>query len=253
MRGVWGEELHALDYLTYAYLQLARDDAADGVLAQLKAIPASAQRNFKSAYAFAAIPARCSAISCSSWGGPGKRSWSASFRSARRLDDSTASPERLRRRGNRRPRRRPTASHENWLNSVAPKAVRVPSSGRQRSSSPVAERGPRSGLVPVPVRPGQGGHRQGAEGGLQAHRRSGRQDRAAHHGPGAVLPAGVCPDGGEVGIGATANQPLGKPGGLIRGQTASRTAARSAGNRCESGFPTLARGRTPTTTGAALT
>jgi tetratricopeptide (TPR) repeat protein len=59
MRGVWDEELHALDYLTYAYLQMGRDGATDGVLTQINAIPASAQRNFKSAYAFAAIPARC--------------------------------------------------------------------------------------------------------------------------------------------------------------------------------------------------
>lgn len=59
MQGVWDEELHALDYLAYAYLQLGREDAADAVLAQLKAMPAAAQRNFKSAYAFAAVPARC--------------------------------------------------------------------------------------------------------------------------------------------------------------------------------------------------
>jgi tetratricopeptide (TPR) repeat protein len=59
MRGAWDEELHAADYLTYAYLQLGREDAADNVLAQIRAMPAAAQRNFKAAYAFAAVPARC--------------------------------------------------------------------------------------------------------------------------------------------------------------------------------------------------
>lgn len=66
MRGAWDEELHAADYLTYAYLQLGREHAADGVLAQLRATPTAAQRNFKAAYAFAAIPARC-ALECRRW------------------------------------------------------------------------------------------------------------------------------------------------------------------------------------------
>ncbi|HEX5488796.1 MAG TPA: hypothetical protein VFX04_06595 [Rhodanobacteraceae bacterium] len=56
--GAWDEQLHAMDYLEYAYLQLARDRDARTVQEELLAIPVTSPANFKVAYAYAAIPAR---------------------------------------------------------------------------------------------------------------------------------------------------------------------------------------------------
>jgi hypothetical protein len=56
--GAWDEQLHAMDYLEYAYLQLARDQDARTVQDELLAIPVTSPANFKAAYAYAAIPAR---------------------------------------------------------------------------------------------------------------------------------------------------------------------------------------------------
>lgn len=58
LTGVWDEQLHAMDYLAYAYLQQARDREARAVLDELKAIRKTDPENFKCAYSFAAIPAR---------------------------------------------------------------------------------------------------------------------------------------------------------------------------------------------------
>jgi hypothetical protein len=52
------EQLHALDYLAYAYLQQAQDLAAQRVLDERNALAQDNLDNFASAYAFAAIPAR---------------------------------------------------------------------------------------------------------------------------------------------------------------------------------------------------
>lgn len=58
MAGAWDEQLHAMDYLAYAYLQSAQDKLAWGVLDELSKIPTVEPKTFKVAYAFAAIPAR---------------------------------------------------------------------------------------------------------------------------------------------------------------------------------------------------
>lgn len=58
MAGAWDEQLHAMDYLAYAYLQTAQDKQALGVLDELNRIQSVDPKNFKVAYAFAAIPAR---------------------------------------------------------------------------------------------------------------------------------------------------------------------------------------------------
>jgi tetratricopeptide (TPR) repeat protein len=58
LKGVWDEQLHAMDYLAYAYLQQARDREARAVLDELKAIRKTDPETFKVAYSFAAIPAR---------------------------------------------------------------------------------------------------------------------------------------------------------------------------------------------------
>lgn len=58
MAGAWDEQLHAMDYLAYAYLQRAQDKLAWGVLYELNRIQTVDPKNFKVAYAFAAIPAR---------------------------------------------------------------------------------------------------------------------------------------------------------------------------------------------------
>lgn len=58
LAGTWDEQLHAMDYLAYAYLQQARDREARGVLHELRAIRKTDPESFKCAYSFAAIPAR---------------------------------------------------------------------------------------------------------------------------------------------------------------------------------------------------
>jgi tetratricopeptide (TPR) repeat protein len=58
MPGAWDEQLHAMDYLAYAYLQGAQDKQAAGVVEELYKIRRVDPPNFKVAYAFTAIPAR---------------------------------------------------------------------------------------------------------------------------------------------------------------------------------------------------
>jgi len=53
-----GEELHAMDYLTYAYLQLGRTDDAAGVVADLQQMKGLQGQNFKVGYAATAMPVR---------------------------------------------------------------------------------------------------------------------------------------------------------------------------------------------------
>lgn len=57
-QGDIGEELHAMDYLVYAYLQEGREEEAHEILEQVKAMPKLDQRDFKIAYAATAIPVR---------------------------------------------------------------------------------------------------------------------------------------------------------------------------------------------------
>src|SRR5262249_55792908 len=52
------DQLHAMDYLTYAYLQGAEDPKAKSVFDELSQISKLDLENFAAAYAFAAIPAR---------------------------------------------------------------------------------------------------------------------------------------------------------------------------------------------------
>ncbi|MGI8959477.1 MAG: tetratricopeptide repeat protein [Bryobacteraceae bacterium] len=54
----WSEQLHAMDYLVYAYLQMDRDRDAAGVLAELATIRKTEPADFKAAHTFAASPAR---------------------------------------------------------------------------------------------------------------------------------------------------------------------------------------------------
>ena len=58
MKGAWDEQLHAMDYLAYAYLQSAQDKKAWAVLDELQKLQSVEPQTFKVAYAFAAIPAR---------------------------------------------------------------------------------------------------------------------------------------------------------------------------------------------------
>jgi len=57
-QGDTGEELHAMDYLVYAYLQSGRDKDAAQVIQQLKSMPKLNEGDFKIAYASAAMPVR---------------------------------------------------------------------------------------------------------------------------------------------------------------------------------------------------
>lgn len=55
----WDEELHALDYLVYSYLQKGDNNLAKKEWSYLDSIDAVSPINFKVAYAYAAIPSRC--------------------------------------------------------------------------------------------------------------------------------------------------------------------------------------------------
>jgi hypothetical protein len=57
-QGDMGEELHAMDYLVYAYLQLGRDEDAKLVIEQLRSMPLLSQSDFKTSYAATAMPVR---------------------------------------------------------------------------------------------------------------------------------------------------------------------------------------------------
>ena len=58
IKGHWDEELHALDYLVYGYLQKGENDSAKKYWDYLKSIHEVNPTNFKVAYAYAAIPSR---------------------------------------------------------------------------------------------------------------------------------------------------------------------------------------------------
>ncbi len=58
IKGHWEEELHALDYLMYGYLQKGQNNLAKHHWEYLKKIKEVTPFNFKVAYAFAAIPSR---------------------------------------------------------------------------------------------------------------------------------------------------------------------------------------------------
>jgi hypothetical protein len=58
IKGHWDEELHGIDYLVYAYLQQANDEKALEQIEYLNKNSEVNPKNFKVAYAFAAIPAR---------------------------------------------------------------------------------------------------------------------------------------------------------------------------------------------------
>ncbi len=57
-QGDTGEELHAMDYLVYAYLQSGKDSEALEVVRQLRSMENLKSRNFKVGYAATAIPVR---------------------------------------------------------------------------------------------------------------------------------------------------------------------------------------------------
>jgi tetratricopeptide (TPR) repeat protein len=57
-QGDTGEELHAMDYLVYAYLQRGRDKEAAQVIEQLENMPSRNAGDFKIAYASTAMPVR---------------------------------------------------------------------------------------------------------------------------------------------------------------------------------------------------
>jgi hypothetical protein len=58
IKGHWDEELHAIDYLMYAYLQKRDDDHARNELNYLQSIKNVEPLNFKVSYAFASVPSR---------------------------------------------------------------------------------------------------------------------------------------------------------------------------------------------------
>jgi tetratricopeptide (TPR) repeat protein len=57
-QGDIGEELHAMDYLVYAYLQAGREKEVAGIIQQLNAMSNLDYTNFKVGYAAAAMPVR---------------------------------------------------------------------------------------------------------------------------------------------------------------------------------------------------
>jgi tetratricopeptide (TPR) repeat protein len=65
-QGDTGEELHAMDYLVYAYLQSGRDDDAAQVIQQLRSVTKANTGDFKVGYASVAMPVRY-AVERSQW------------------------------------------------------------------------------------------------------------------------------------------------------------------------------------------
>jgi tetratricopeptide (TPR) repeat protein len=65
-QGDTGEQLHAMDYLVYAYLQAGRDNDSIQVIQQLKNVPALDAGDFKIAFASTAMPVRY-AVERSQW------------------------------------------------------------------------------------------------------------------------------------------------------------------------------------------
>jgi len=65
-QGDTGEELHAMDYLVYAYLQSGRDKQAGELIEQLNGMPNLNREEFKIAYASTAMPIRY-AVERSQW------------------------------------------------------------------------------------------------------------------------------------------------------------------------------------------
>ena len=58
MRGAWSQELHALDYLEYAYLQRGDDAGAKRILERIREVRGAEPVDTTSAYALAAVPVR---------------------------------------------------------------------------------------------------------------------------------------------------------------------------------------------------
>jgi tetratricopeptide (TPR) repeat protein len=56
--GTSQDQLHAMDYLAYAYLQTCQDQEAKGIVEEAASVSRVDQQVFQAAYAFAAIPAR---------------------------------------------------------------------------------------------------------------------------------------------------------------------------------------------------
>ncbi|MGE5269310.1 MAG: hypothetical protein ACM3JG_06505, partial [Thiohalocapsa sp.] len=55
---VWDQTLHAMDYLAYAYLQLAQDQKAKAIVDEIMAFKKATPDSLPAAYALAAVPAR---------------------------------------------------------------------------------------------------------------------------------------------------------------------------------------------------
>ena len=68
MNGAWQERLHALDYLTYSYLQTGQESEARRAVEEAGSVTAAKPASFVSEYALAAIPARF-AIERQDWAG----------------------------------------------------------------------------------------------------------------------------------------------------------------------------------------
>ncbi len=70
-QGDTGEELHAMDYLVYAYLQTGRDSEADQVVQQLQGMSGLDVADFKIGYAYTVMPIRL-AVERADWAGAAK-------------------------------------------------------------------------------------------------------------------------------------------------------------------------------------
>ena len=70
-QGDTGEELHAMDYLVYAYLQSGRDSEANQVVQQLQSMSGLDVADFKMGYAYTVMPIRL-AVERSDWAGAAK-------------------------------------------------------------------------------------------------------------------------------------------------------------------------------------
>jgi len=58
MAGAWDQELHALDYLEYAYLQTGEDEKAKAIVERIREIHSVQPQSLSAAFALSAVPAR---------------------------------------------------------------------------------------------------------------------------------------------------------------------------------------------------
>jgi len=190
LQGDTGEELHAMDYLVYAYLQSGRDQQAAGVIQRLRELQVKDQSEFKAGYASTVMPIRY-VVERQQWSdaekivGPSGPAlpqviaiavWARGLGFAR---DDTHAPQR-RRSGSPSRRRRAYMSHLTCRCHLRCDIRRLPQAGRPTLTAPDDPPGPNAGLLPERSRDGRA---SAPPQELRHDVRSRRESRGGPYGP----------------------------------------------------------------------